>query len=56
MGVNDLWEMLEDVEKNVKLEDLKGQKLAIDVSCWIYQSITPKATKGLGPDFKPHLR
>ncbi len=42
MGVTGLWQVLMPVKKDVKLHDLHGQKLAIDLSIWIYESLALK--------------
>ena len=37
MGVHNLWSILSIAGRKVKLEDLKGMKLAIDASIWLVQ-------------------
>uniref|UniRef100_A0A224YXC0 Flap endonuclease GEN homolog 1 n=1 Tax=Rhipicephalus zambeziensis TaxID=60191 RepID=A0A224YXC0_9ACAR len=38
MGVKDLWELLSPVARKVQLEDLRGKRLAVDLSGWIVES------------------
>nr|XP_037288930.1 flap endonuclease GEN homolog 1-like [Rhipicephalus microplus] len=38
MGVKDLWEVLSPVARKVQLEDLRGRRLAVDLSGWIVES------------------
>ncbi|KAH7934763.1 hypothetical protein HPB52_000053 [Rhipicephalus sanguineus] len=38
MGVKDLWEVLAPVARKVQLEDLRGKRLAVDLSGWIVES------------------
>lgn len=38
MGVTDLWEVLSPVARKVQLDDLRGKKLAVDLSGWIVES------------------
>lgn len=37
MGVNGLWEILNDCASEICLDDLKGAQVAVDASIWIYQ-------------------
>lgn len=54
MGVTNLWQILQPVSKPIKLEDLEGKKLAIDLSIWICEN---SLIKHNNPSFlKPHLR
>ncbi|XP_037556217.1 flap endonuclease GEN homolog 1 [Dermacentor silvarum] len=38
MGVKDLWEVLAPVARKVQLDDLRGKRLAVDLSGWIVES------------------
>lgn len=38
MGVRDLWEVLSPVARKVQLDDLRGKRLAVDLSGWIVES------------------
>lgn len=38
MGVTDLWEVLSPVARKVQLDDLRGKRLAVDLSGWIVES------------------
>ena len=37
MGVKGLWKLLESSGKNIQLEELSGQKVAIDISVWLHR-------------------
>ena len=54
MGVNGLWQILSSAGQLCSLEELKGKRLAVDLSCWICESCQ---TKGLAEAVqKPYLR
>lgn len=38
MGVRDLWEVLSPVARKVQLDELRGKRLAVDLSGWIVES------------------
>ncbi len=38
MGVTSLWSILEENANSVKLQELRGQKVAIDLSFWVLES------------------
>ena len=46
MGVKNLWYLLTPTGKKIKIENLKGQKLAIDISIWVLRSIYGQISKG----------
>ena len=52
MGVKHLWTFLSPVKKEVTIESLNGQIIAVDLSIWIMEAQThlPKHVA------KPHLR
>jgi len=52
MGVKDLWTILEPVKQHKRLNDLRGQVIAVDLSIWIVEAKTLQL-KGVT---KPHLR
>jgi len=39
MGVKGLWRLLSPSSKVIKIESLRGQKLAIDISIWLIRII-----------------
>ena len=38
MGVTNLWKLVEKYKSTVKLNELRGQYIAIDLSTWIIES------------------
>ncbi|XP_064635840.1 uncharacterized protein LOC135493019 [Lineus longissimus] len=54
MGVHNLWKILDPVKESVKLESLRGQTLAVDLSVWICDAQGVKQMQGVVA--KPHLR
>ena len=53
MGVKDLWGILSPVQRHVRLEDLSGKTLAVDLSIWVVEVQGMKQLQGVN---KPHLR
>ena len=53
MGVKDLWQLLEKCGAEVRLDELEGLVLAVDVSLWLHQIVkgmrTAKAGAPCGP-------
>lgn len=43
MGVKDLWEVLSPVARKVQLDELRGKRLAVDLSGWIVESEQTRA-------------
>ena len=43
MGVHGLWKVLKSAEENITLNELKGKKIAVDISIWMYRMV-----KGMG--------
>lgn len=39
MGVNGLWYLLQPAGRPLKLEDMSGKVVAVDISSWLYQYI-----------------
>lgn len=46
MGVHGLWLLLSPSGKRIKIEQLKGKVLAIDVSIWVLKMIYGVLSKG----------
>ena len=38
MGVNELWDILLEVKTIKRLENMKGEKLAVDLATWICEA------------------
>lgn len=53
MGVSDLWEVLSPVARKVHLDDLRGKRLAVDLSGWIVES--ERATQAVRNPFIRNL-
>ncbi|KAJ8048280.1 Flap endonuclease GEN-like 1 [Holothuria leucospilota] len=54
MGVKELWTILSPAKKEVSLDTLTGQTIAVDLSVWICENQGVKAVQGKVS--KPHLR
>ena len=46
MGVKDLWAVLDPASEPCGLADLRGKRLAVDVSGWVHQARDTKAVAG----------
>ena len=55
MGVKDLWTILEPASEPCTMADLRGKRLAIDISGWIFQAKDAQAFANK-EDMQPHLR
>jgi len=55
MGVKDLWKVLEPASESCTMADLRGKRLAVDISGWIFQA---KNAQGLAnkDEIQPILR
>lgn len=53
MGVKDLWQIIDPCKEQISLEDLKDQRLAIDLGFWVCE-LQAAVTNALVS--KPHLR
>ena len=57
MGVKKLWSILEPTGEPAKLSDLRGYRVAIDLSYWIVEMSQITNTQGEKmPGLKPHIR
>ena len=57
MGVKKLWSILEPIGQPAKLNDLRGYRVAIDLSYWIVEMSEITNIHGEKmPGLKPHVR
>ena len=54
MGVNGLWQIVSSVNQRCSLEELRGKRLAVDLSAWICELSQTKALAAAV--LKPYLR
>lgn len=45
MGIKNLWSIIESSGRNVSIEYLRGQRLAVDISIWLNQIVRAMRTK-----------
>ena len=45
MGIKNLWSIIESSGRNVSIEYLRGQRLAVDISTWLNQIVRAMRTK-----------